>query len=150
MRGFIPFPWVFARKWTYYRDWSTNSLTTIPQSIALTITPCGHSGLIINPVFFLCGFFIHSFFLSFLLLIHPLFCFHSGFIINPFFFVSLFLHPSFILYLFSFWIPFKSFLPLWFFLSFFFWIFLSFFLSFRNILPLIIYKTNKNLVNWME
>ena len=36
IRGFIPFPRVFARKW------STNSCTTIPQSIALTITPRGH------------------------------------------------------------------------------------------------------------
>ena len=34
----MPFPRVLARKC----DWSTNSLTTIPQSIPLTITPRGH------------------------------------------------------------------------------------------------------------
>ena len=36
IRGFIPFPRVFA-----LRDWSSNSLTTISQCIALTITPRG-------------------------------------------------------------------------------------------------------------
>ena len=40
--GSIPFPRAFVRKWTKYRDWSTNSLPTIPQSIVLTITPRGH------------------------------------------------------------------------------------------------------------
>ena len=40
IRGFIPFLRVFARKWQ--RDWNTKSLTTIPQSIALTITLRGH------------------------------------------------------------------------------------------------------------
>ena len=31
IRQFMPFPRVFVWKWTQYRDWSSNSLTTIPQ-----------------------------------------------------------------------------------------------------------------------
>ena len=41
IRGFIPFPRVFDR------DWNTNSLSTIAQFIALTITPRGHNKIII-------------------------------------------------------------------------------------------------------
>ena len=42
IKGFIHFPKVFVRKWTQLCNWSSNSVTTIPQSIALTITPRGH------------------------------------------------------------------------------------------------------------
>ena len=41
-KGVHTFPKGICLKGNVKRDWSTNSLTTIPQSIALTISPRGH------------------------------------------------------------------------------------------------------------
>ena len=46
IRRFIPFPRVFVRRWMWLHDWSSNSLTMIPQFIALTITPWDLNSLV--------------------------------------------------------------------------------------------------------
>ena len=41
IRGFIPFPRTYVQKWTWERDWSTNSLTTTLPSTSLITQPQG-------------------------------------------------------------------------------------------------------------
>ena len=59
IRRFILSPRLFVRKWTSWRDWSSNSFITILHFSDLTITPRGHP----SPKGFLiiCSFVIHNF-----------------------------------------------------------------------------------------